>query len=530
MTKRKYSLRNIAIFIAVLLVVTVIVILVVKSIKNNNTTTKLVMTPPIVKTNTLIPCLNSNFTLNSNNKCEFKYPGELCPNTLNDNFKYIYSYDGNCYRTDTCTNQDNFVYQPSGTGDYSSFTGVNPSPTGYQCYDNGNRYQNSGTNLYCTSKDPVGKCAFSKSGAICSNTSYANCPTGFTGMTGLSTGCYNDIWKSAGCTTHPVMSDWASKQTGQTLIGDSNSWATLNDVYHNTGCYGQPTSLLGVQTIYDKDGKCVYNKANPSCSPNFESNSNGLSCPCCSCPFTVNNQECINSLYGKNCTIDGSTGFYKYNSRGTCLVLSVCQTGSNQSSFPGSYCIPGNNYYSVCPTGYYCPFGNTGPVLCPVGSYCPNSGLKSNIFCPSGYYCPGVGQIVATNSCPPGYFCPGTGDSINGYEHKCPVGAYCTGGNSVPSLCSSGQSSNEGSTQCFTCGANQYSSPGGSCTNCPTSGGYSTSIASNQCSSTYYNLCSQCKTDVLGYCASLCSNYAPGSNTFKACMLTNARARGTTYP
>ena len=140
----------------VFLIVTIsTIVILVKSTKNNETSS----TKPLTKvnnssisnpsiSNTLIPCLNSNFTLNSNNKCEFKYPGELCPNTLNDNFKYIYSYDGNCYRTDTCTNQDNFVYQPSGTGDYSSFTGVNPSPTGYQCYDNGNRYQNRGTNLY----------------------------------------------------------------------------------------------------------------------------------------------------------------------------------------------------------------------------------------------------------------------------------------------------------------------------------------------------------------------------------------------
>ena len=474
MTKRKYSLRNIAIFIAVLLVVTVIVILVVKSIKNNNTTTKLVMTPPIVKTNTLIPCLNSNFTLNSNNKCEFKYPGELCPNTLNDNFKYIYSYDGNCYRTDTCTNQDNFVYQPSGTGDYSSFTGVNPSPTGYQCYDNGNRYQNSGTNLYCTLVNPVGKCAFGKVGAICSNITYVNCPTGFTGMTGLSTGCYSDIWKSAGCTTTVSYSNLSSKQTGQKLIDDSNSWATSTGANNITGCYGGATSMLGVQTIYDTNGKCVYNTANPLCSPYFESNSNGLICPCCFCPvgFTAKNQQCVNDLYGKNCNQAGSTGFYKYDSDGNCKILSICQTGLNQSQYPGYYCKPGNNYYSVCPSGYYCPVESTGPIICPTGSYCPKQGLSFQNQCPAGSFCPTSG-LSTKSTCPAGTYCPTSGMSTSpdcpagSYcpdtktKNECPAGYYCPGKNITgrENPCPIGKyTSTTGKSSCDTCPAGTFTS------------------------------------------------------------------------
>ena len=59
---------------------------------------------------------------------------------------------------------------------------------------------------------------------------------------GVSQECYNKIWADQKCTTTaPTIGDWQNDQTYEGLVNDSYMWATLTDVDHRNGCYGDTT-------------------------------------------------------------------------------------------------------------------------------------------------------------------------------------------------------------------------------------------------------------------------------------------------
>jgi len=83
--------------------------------------------------------------------------------------------------------------------------------------------------------------------------------------TDIDQACYEEIWKSAGCTTtgfttNPDQANWAKSQTLNQLIYDSFLWATTPDQPRRTGCYGSyqsPYLIIGVGTngyIYRRNG------------------------------------------------------------------------------------------------------------------------------------------------------------------------------------------------------------------------------------------------------------------------------------
>jgi hypothetical protein len=95
---------------------------------------------------------------------------------------------------------------------------------------------------------------------------------------------------------------------------------------------------------------------------------------------------------------------------GSVTIISVIKNNTLcvPSSQPGTICMPGTLYPSICPSGYACPDGKTMKT-CPPGFYCPDgiheyscpsgticlSGSSSPLLCPSGYYClSGTGTIT----------------------------------------------------------------------------------------------------------------------------------------
>ena len=62
--------------------------------------------------------------------------------------------------------------------------------------------------------------------------------------TNISSDCYAKVWRDAGCTNMSFIKGinqaaWADGQTLDTLRGDSQTWASMTDDYHRSGCYGK---------------------------------------------------------------------------------------------------------------------------------------------------------------------------------------------------------------------------------------------------------------------------------------------------
>eukprot|EP00826_Nyctotherus_ovalis_P040470 TRINITY_DN3998_c0_g4_i3.p1 TRINITY_DN3998_c0_g4~~TRINITY_DN3998_c0_g4_i3.p1 ORF type:complete len:803 (+),score=116.19 TRINITY_DN3998_c0_g4_i3:2604-5012(+) len=119
----------------------------------------------------------------------------------------------------------------------------------------------------------------------------------------------------------------------------------------------------------------------------------------------------------------------------------------------GKYCLVGTVNPVACPSGHYCPLGTKfdKQYPCKPGTYSSLGELQSQEDCTKcgwGHYCKG-GEIIA-NPCPAGTY---NDFSVEASEcAKCPAGSKCSStGTITPTLCSPGEYSAEGASDCTVC-------------------------------------------------------------------------------
>jgi hypothetical protein len=233
-----------------------------------------------------------------------------------------------------------------------------------------------------------------------------------------------------------------------------------------------------------KGYKCAQASLRPTICPTGKFNGDLRSSTCTDCPA---GHYC--PYKGMEAPIPCAPGYYSASGEISCTDCPegrYCpNTATTTSQKTANICPAGlfcdlktdhypNNIHDRCPAGKYCTAGTTAPVNCPAGTlrklpgaastedcesiepgyYGTGTGLTSATICPVGKYCTGstaspancpagtfrtiegARKLADCASCPAGYACGAQTTDLS--TELCPVGKYCTEGETNPQSCPAG--------------------------------------------------------------------------------------------
>ena len=149
----------------------------------------------------------------------------------------------------------------------------------------------------------------------------------------------------------------------------------------------------------------------------------------------------------------------------------------------GSVCAGGSSPPRPCARGGYCVAGVSQPTDCPAGRFGSETGLLDALCsgeCAPGYYCEAGSMSAKSAPCEAGRYSSEAGQGSAASCGACGAGNFCFAGSTVPTPCGKGTAtadptsqqcpmcvegkyqSNDGATECLTCGDGFMCPPGSS--------------------------------------------------------------------
>jgi hypothetical protein len=356
---------------------------------------------------------------------QISYVGETCVESLNTTINDICPPGHYCPR-----GSESPVQCPPGTNSSSTglvnVTDCPPCTQGFYCPLNGTVYavRQCLANYYC----PSGTGALGN-GTLCPTG--AHCPTGSPAPVICGAGSYQDEVGKSTCRNCPAGS-YCLRNTTTPVQCPPGSYCPVGTP--------SPTTFLCPNGTYSASYGLMNVTQCTTCTPGYYCGEPGLTAPTARC----------------------REGYF---CGGGSSVASPHESGASglQISYTGETCVKNLNstVNDICPPGHYCPRGSESPVQCPPGTNSSSTGLVNITNCPAcveGFYCPHNGTVVAVRKCLAGYFCPpGTANVGNVTHLKCPIGAHCPIGSSVPTVCPAGEYQDQiGQATCKDCPAGFY--------------------------------------------------------------------------
>ena len=437
--------------------------------------------------NTQTACAVGYYSTGGASSCTPCSPGYLCASgSTSPN-----PQGSECAIGGYCATADSRTPCPAGTygikaGAVSLDDGCISCEPGYYCFGTGNTYA---TRSICS----VG------SYCVGGQSTPSKCAAGtYSAMQGQST--------SATCETCPRGYYCDSIATSVPQICPSNYFCPSGTSDHtNFPCpAGTYSTQVGLYSSYQCN----------NCTVGYYCNAGSTPTPCISGtynPYTggSSSSSCIQCDAGYACPSAGMSAMAI-----ECAAGYYCPQGTVSSTqYPcpaGTYSdatnLPSISSCTSCPAGYTSDEASTSASLvdCPIGSYCPEGTAYLNeIDCPAGTYSdrPNLQSADECTPCPLGHYCSGGDSAVSG---ACSAGYYCPLYTEYPTQypCAAGTYSSStsisSSVQCIDCPPGYYCLAASTApSKCP-SGTYSTvyntvspdptdaGVVCNECDSGYY--------------------------------------------